>query len=607
MEYRVGRFTLQPHKQLLDQGTRIPLGRKALDLLSVLAKADGAIVSKDELMEAVWPGVIVEENAIQVHMATIRRALGEAAEAIVTVRGIGYQLDATSVASTTTTLSASAIAVGHEPLLAVLSFENQSPDPDLSYFAVGVSEEILLAVSRLSGLNVIARSSSFQMIGESRRPAAIRVALGCTHILDGSVRREGNRVRIVAQLVGAENEITLWSDRFEGLLEDIFALQDTIASRIASALQIQFERRPAERRVHPAAFDLYLQARHWEGGPPNKEISGRKIPLYKRALEIDPGFAEAWAALAFTKSLLARFDESAAPYIELAAEAREAASRALALDPGSSGAQLALSILEPVASYGLRERFLEAALFSRPNDPEALRQFGEFATTVGRMRDCAVVAGHCWRLDPLNPFTLDLYARSLMETGSLPEALETWQVGRRRWPDAWWFLFGPLLVTASNGDWEAYDALTAEADPKISQIAFVLGVGHSLRYPNDDIREQILARAEAGLSGKGTVDLSMLMFLDALGLREQLFSLVHRATFPFVFSVDARHRDGVGFSRGIIFSQTARAMRSDPRFLELCGKLGLCAYWVETGRWPDCADEVGYDFRSEAKAFLARG
>ena len=617
---RIGHLTLQPHRQLCDGMRRVPIGRKALDLLSVLAKADGAIVTKDELMEAVWPGVIVEENAIQVHIAALRRALGEAAAGLTTVRGVGYQL----VMAAAEPPRSPAIQAAGEPLLAVLAFENRSPDPDLSYFADGVSEEILLAVSRLGGLRVISRSTSFQIAGEERRPAAVRAALGATHSLDGSVRRQGDRVRIVAQLVETAGETLVWSDRFEGALEDIFALQDQVAQQVATALRAQFEA-PAERRVNPAAFDLYLRGRqlvpsiapapnprsldvYWEGRrlPATADTRGQIIGLYTDATEIDPDFADAWSALAFAKAVAARWDEGAAPYAELAEQVRIAAARALALDPASTGARLALSVLEPLASYRLREQYLNEALDIGRNDPEVLRQNGEFAYSVGRLRESASLVAQCWRVDPLNPHTVEMRARSLFETGARTEAFETFAIGRRRWPDIWWFLFEPMLLTAFGGDWPTYDSLVAEKAPNAPQLALARHVGNSLRSPTDAVRQQTLKLAEMGIEANGGVDPSVLVFLDGLGSRDPLFALVERSSYPYMFAADGRHRDGEGFASGIIFGSANRSMRTDPRFVRLCGKLGLCDYWVETGRWPDCADEVPYDFRAEARR-LCRG
>jgi DNA-binding winged helix-turn-helix (wHTH) protein len=130
-EYRIGELVLQSNRQLLLSGQRVPLGSKALALISALAEAGGALVTKDELMEAVWPGVIVEENAIQVHIAALRKAMGPAAEQLVTIRGLGYRLEVDGMA-------AQAVAAPEHPagtiVLAVLPFDNLSSDPELTFF-----------------------------------------------------------------------------------------------------------------------------------------------------------------------------------------------------------------------------------------------------------------------------------------------------------------------------------------------------------------------------------------------------------------------------------------------------------------------------------------
>ena len=340
--------------------------------------------------------------------------------------------------------------------------------------------------------------------------------------------------------------------------------------------------------------------------PATEDTRAQIIGLYAKATEIDPDFADAWSALAFAKAVAARWDEGAAPYEELAEQVRIAATRAIALDPASAGARLALSVLEPLALYRVREQLLTEALDVGPNDPEVLRQNGEFAYSVGRLREFASLVAQCWRVDPLNPHTVEMRARSLFEVGARTEALETFAIGRRRWPEIWWFLFEPMLLIAFDRDWTAYDALLAEGAPDAPQISLARHVGQALRSPTEEVRRQTLRLAETGIDANGGVDPSVLMFLDGLGLRDELFALVERSSYPYMFAADGRHRDGEGFASGIIFGAANRAMRADPRFVGLCGKFGLCDYWVQTGRWPDCADEVPYDFRAAARGWLER-
>jgi len=148
-----------------------------------------------------------------------------------------------------------------DPVLAVLPFDNLSGDADLTYFSDGVSEEIQQTVSRSTELKVIGRGSSFQFRGVDKAAAHVAAELNATHVLDGSVRRSGQKVRISAQLIECASSTTLWSDRFDRDLSDIFALQDEIAAAVAAALKTTFAPAAAVGAIDPAAYDLYLRAR----------------------------------------------------------------------------------------------------------------------------------------------------------------------------------------------------------------------------------------------------------------------------------------------------------------------------------------------------------
>jgi TolB-like protein len=146
-----------------------------------------------------------------------------------------------------------------EPLLAVLPFDNLSEDREMQFFSDGVSEEVIQRLSRGAGMKVIGRTSSFQFRGADKTPRKVVSELGCTHILDGSVRRAGGRVRIAAHLVEAASQTTLWSDRYDRSLEDMFAVQDEIAEHIAFTLDQTFTSF-STKAIDPSVYDLYLRA-----------------------------------------------------------------------------------------------------------------------------------------------------------------------------------------------------------------------------------------------------------------------------------------------------------------------------------------------------------
>lgn len=587
MEYRVGHLKLQPHRQLLDGAEPLPLGRKALDLMSVLAKAQGALVTKDELMAAVWPGVIVEENAIQVHIATLRRALGEAASNLSTVRGLGYRLTAEPLASA----AAASAAPAKDPLVAVLAFENQSSDPDLGYFAEGVSEEILQAIARVNGVRVIARNSSFQLTDKQRSTTAVAALLGATHILDGSVRREGDRLRISAHLVEAASETILWSERFDGSLANVFAVQERIAGSVAGAFKLKMAP-PIERApINPLAYDLYLQGRRLTG--PN-EMRQQSVDCFTAALEIEPGFADAWASLALAHALTARWDSDDIPFAERAAKARAAAERALALNPAAAIAHVTLGALEPKGGYLSTEAHFQRALHCAPRDSEALRQYAILAYETGRVAEAFDCVERALATDPLNPSTTQNYAMFMAEIGRLTDSYAIFATARKRWPDLGWF-YEPILYSAFASDWATLDVLLAEPGTHAPAVSRTYKTALALRHPTEKARREALAGAERQFARLGRIEVSMMIFLYALGLSDEAFALLERSNYSFMFKPDGR--GDLFFAPGIHFSITNRAMRDDPRFVRLCDKLGLCIYWRETGRWPDCVDDLPYDFR----------
>ncbi len=304
-EITFGRFRFHPgRRELLRDEVPVRLHHRALDILCALAAAKGEIVGKDELMARLWPGRIVEEGNIHVHVSALRKALDEHGEGhsyIVTVPGRGYRLvgvaDAFGVVPSTTQI----LPLPDKPSIAVLPFANLSGDPEQEYFADGMVEEIITALSRVRSPFVIARNSSCFYKGQTIDVRRIGRELGVRYILEGSVRKAGNRVRITAQLIEAETAAHLWADHFDGSMEDVFDLQDQVAESVAGiiepALQAAEIRRSADRPTSDlTAYDLYLRAiAHF---PSEREIVAA-LDLLRRAIERDPYYASALAAAAF--------------------------------------------------------------------------------------------------------------------------------------------------------------------------------------------------------------------------------------------------------------------------------------------------------------------
>ena len=313
-EISFGRFRLDLARRELRRGEKpVRLGSRALDILCVLASARGKVVSKDELMERVWAGVVVEEHNIQVHISALRRALAEDGDGeswIVTVPGRGYRLLPQPGPPAADNATAEPRApVPEQPSLAVLPFLNLSGDPEQEYFADGMVEEITTALSRIRWLSVTARNSSFTYKGQHVDVKRVGRELGVRYVLEGSVRKSANRVRIACQLINAATGAHLWADRFDGPLEDVFDLQDKVASSVTGVIEPALQEAETARSTgRPTtdltAYDLYLRAHAmvWSSARQLPEALG----LLEQAIARDAhyGPALAWAAFCCYRLLL---------------------------------------------------------------------------------------------------------------------------------------------------------------------------------------------------------------------------------------------------------------------------------------------------------------
>src|SRR5712672_997500 len=291
------RFDLR-QRELKRDGLPVQLGSRVRDILWVLASANGEVVSKDELMTRVWPGLVVEENNVQVHISALRKALDEGKDGqayVVTVPGRGYRLVGTQSAPSTAICDVETRpgpVIPDKPSIAVLPFQNMSGDVEQEYFADGVVEEIITALSRFSGLFVIARNSSFTYKGRSVDIKQVGSELGVRYVLEGSVRRGGDRVRITGQLIDAATGTHLWADRFEGALKDLFELQDQITMSVVGAIAPRLEQAEigrAKRKPTQSldAYDFYMRGlEHYYQD--NHESIAQAMRLFSRAVQLDP-------------------------------------------------------------------------------------------------------------------------------------------------------------------------------------------------------------------------------------------------------------------------------------------------------------------------------
>jgi adenylate cyclase len=288
-----------------ERGVFAPLamGSRSLDILGVLVERPGELVPRAEIISAVWPETTVEDSNLDVQIAALRRVLDDTraeGSCIQTIRGRGYRFIAsvTQVAADGATASRNASpALPDKPSLAVMPFQNMSGDPEQEYFADGMVEEIITALSRIRWLFVIARNSSFSYKGQAFDVKQVGRDLGVRYVLEGAVRKAGNSVRISAQLIDAATGVHLWADRFDGSLQDVFELQDKVAVSVAGVIEPTLEaaetRRLADRPTNDlTALDFYLRALP-DLDAFTKESLLRALDLLGQAIKRDPHYGPA--------------------------------------------------------------------------------------------------------------------------------------------------------------------------------------------------------------------------------------------------------------------------------------------------------------------------
>jgi len=292
--YRFGRFELDPTtRQFLADGLPVALGARALDVLLALIERRDRLVTKEELLELAWPGLVVEENNLQVQISALRKILGP--QSIATIAGRGYRFTAALGADKALPAAASAVAASsHEPpSIAVLPFLNMGDDPQKDYFADGITEDVITDLSRWRSLAVTSRNSTFRFKGKAVDMQRAGRELGVRFLVEGSVRLMGERIRITAQLIDAETGNHVWGERFDRPMADLFAVQDEVVRTIVGTLvgRVQASGADRTRRKPPSSLDAYDHVLRGNALPWDDPASAAEAKrAFERAIEIDPGY-----------------------------------------------------------------------------------------------------------------------------------------------------------------------------------------------------------------------------------------------------------------------------------------------------------------------------
>src|SRR5499427_1223883 len=461
-DLRVGSWVVAPSLNSITSGGRtVRLEPKVMGVLLCLAQRPGETLSKEQLFQAVWPNIIVTDDALKRCIAELRRAFDDNARnphIIETISKRGYRL----LASVSAPAAAAAPAPPESAVtdsIVVLPFTNMSAEPENEYFADGITEEIIDALAQIQGLRVVARSSAFSFKGKYIDLRIVGEQLKVRTVLEGSVRRADNRLRITVQLVSTADGYHLWSERYDREVKDVFAIQEEIAQAIAQRLKITFpwHGKPLVKTSTPnlEAYQSYLkgQALLYKRG----SAIPRALACFRRAVELDPNYALAWAAVANCYTLLCWYG-LAVPR-DFMPKAVEAARRAVALDPSLAEAHSALAVISMLYSWDRAEaeREFARAIQLNPKNIEVRHLYGYFYLQLseGRLMEGMEQGKLALASDPLSGTAHAMYALTCSIAGKTAESLEVSRRAVQLDSESFLANWTLQLVLLSSGQFEA--------------------------------------------------------------------------------------------------------------------------------------------------------
>ena len=421
-------YSLDPDRRELRRGNGLlAVEPKVFDLLVHLISNRHRVVSKDDLIATLWGGRIVSESALTTCINAARSAIGDNGETqrlIKTlprkgIRFVGKILEG-EVSGDAATARAPVVprpllALPDKPSIAILPFANLSNDPEQEYFADGVVEDITVGLSRMRWLLVIARNSSFTYKGRAVDVKRVGRELGVRYVLEGSVRKAVNRVRITAQLIDTSTGAHLWADRFDGGLEDIFELQDRVSNSVVGAIapkleQSEIERAKSKPTENLDAYDYLLRGKAnvylW-----TRESISEALRLFYRAIELDPDFGTAYgmAAWCYTRRKASGW---VANSMEETAETARVARRAveLAKDDAVALCTAGFALARVVGDLDDGAVFIDRARDLNPNLAAAWLTSGWVRVYLGEPDVAVSHLMHASRLSPLDPLMFGMHA-----------------------------------------------------------------------------------------------------------------------------------------------------------------------------------------------------
>jgi TolB-like protein/DNA-binding winged helix-turn-helix (wHTH) protein/tetratricopeptide (TPR) repeat protein len=564
-------------------GERVPIAPKGFDVLAYLVQHAGRVVTQDEILEELWPETYVNPEVLRKYILEIRKVLGDRPsnpEFIETLKKRGYRFIAPVIDEGAAETPVSQATEGHKtevragqeaavsgqqrsrgnpkllklaiiPFLAfvmaaglgwylvftrdgghalsstdtsiaVLPFADMSPTKDQEYFSDGLAEQLINDLAKVSGLKVVARSSAFQFKGKNDDLRDVARKLGVTNILEGSVRREGNHIRITAELIKADDGFQLWSQTYDREIKDIFAVQDEISRAATATLKLKLSGGNGQpiasnsRSANPEAYQAYLQANYFIGRGRSKEDLAKALTYSDDAIKFDPAYAPAWAVRASVQNWMA--DYGLTDVTEGFRMARNDAERAIALDPASAAGYLALASTQISYDWDwdVANTCLTKAAALEPGSAELFRMRSELSAVLGNLHQAIDLYEQAVALDPLRADShlhlgyllyeagrhdeaqaelqrsLELNSHAALVHGLLGKILIAKGEPNRalaeidKEPTAWWQLAGLVLAYHSLGREQDSNAALAEFIAKHdTDSAFQIAQAYAFRAESD--------------------------------------------------------------------------------------------------------------------------
>jgi class 3 adenylate cyclase/TolB-like protein/Flp pilus assembly protein TadD len=385
------------------------------------------------------------------------------------------------------------------PSIAVLPFTDLSPQGDQEYFAEGISEELLNLLGQIPEVRVAARTSSFSFKGQNLEIPEIAEHLNVAHVLEGSVRKDGTRVRITAQLIRAEDGFHVWSHTWDRTLDDIFHIQDEIAADVIEYLRVSLGVAPSTEPTDPEAYALYLQARQLSRQM-TAEAFEQSALLYRRALAIDPEYSMAWAGLAGNYAF--QTGAHLMPFDEGYGLALEAAQRALSIDEGNAEAHAYLGYIAMHGDGDLASaaRHYERAVRLEPNNPDILRLAARLARNLGRVEEPVRLMEYVVSRDPVNPGNHAALGSMYWHAGRLDESIASFRTALSLSPNHPGLQYAIGVVHLMKGEPEAaLEEIRRESTEWYRLTGLVLAF-HALgrETESDDALTELIRKYEGG-------------------------------------------------------------------------------------------------------------